>query len=97
MVFAAYPDHCDAGRPHLAGENAPTTGTGAGKPAVNETNCVPGAARKLGNLPITARAGVHAADDVVLTALGPGADVFHGRIDNTFVFRAMARALGLGD
>ena len=56
----------------------------------------PGAARKIGNLPITARNGVHAADDVVLTAAGPGADVFRGRVDNTFVFRAMARALGLG-
>ncbi len=97
MVFAAYPDHCDAGRPHLAGENVPTTGAAEEKPVLNESNCVPGAARKLGNLPITARAGVHAADDVVLTALGPGADVFHGRVDNTFVFRAMARALGLGD
>ena len=97
VVFAAYPDHCDAGRPHLAGENVPTTGAAEEKPVLNESNCVPGAARKLGNLPITARAGVHAADDVVLTALGPGADVFHGRVDNTFVFRAMARALGLGD
>lgn len=24
MVFAAYPDHCDAGRPYLEGENVPT-------------------------------------------------------------------------
>ena len=35
-------------------------------------------------------------DDVVLTASGPGADMFHGRIDNTRVFRIMATALGLG-
>jgi hypothetical protein len=26
----------------------------------------------------------------------PGADMFHGRIDNTRVFRIMATALGLG-
>ena len=101
MVFAAYPDYCDPGRPYLAGENqpiAPTAATEADKqPAVaNEEYCKPGAARKIGNLPFTARAGVHAADDVVLTASGPGADVFRGRVDNTFVFRAMARALGLG-
>ena len=64
--------------------------------AANEDYCQPGAARKIGNLPFTARNGVHAADDVVLTAAGPGADVFRGRVDNTFVFRAMARALGLG-
>jgi alkaline phosphatase len=41
--------------------------------------------------------GVHAADDVVLTAAGSGADQFHGQIDNTFVFRVIAGALGLGD
>ena len=38
---------------------------------------------------------MHAADDVVLTAMGPGAEQFRGRIDNTRVFRAMATALGL--
>lgn len=123
MVFAAYPDYCDPGRPYMEGENEPTvaapppegatvvTGTGAPPPAApsagadgvkqksiaNETYCKPGAARKVGNLPFTARTGVHAADDVVLTAMGPGSDVLHGRIDNTFVFRAMARALGLAN
>ena len=40
--------------------------------------------------------GVHSADDVVLTAMGPGAEMFRGRIDNTRVFRVMATALGLG-
>ncbi|MTD96356.1 alkaline phosphatase [Hyphomicrobium sp. xq] len=101
MVFAAYPDYCDPGKPYLAGENQPTAPTasaeGDKQPAVaNEEYCKPGAARKIGNLPFTARTGVHAADDVVLTASGPGADAFRGRVDNTFVFRAMARALGLG-
>jgi alkaline phosphatase len=38
---------------------------------------------------------VHVADDVVLTAMGPGAELFRGRIDNTAVFRIMATALGL--
>lgn len=97
LVFAAFPDHCDAGKPHLAGENVPSSPSWFGsKQVVNEANCQSGAARKIGNLPFTAQAGVHAADDVVLTATGPGADLFHGRIDNTRVFRAMARALGLG-
>jgi alkaline phosphatase len=39
---------------------------------------------------------VHSGEDVVLTATGPGAELFHGRIDNTGVFRVMATALGLG-
>ena len=30
---------------------------------------------------------------MVLTAMGPGVEEFHGRIDNTRVFRIMARAL----
>jgi alkaline phosphatase len=51
--------------------------------------------RHIGNLPFNINAGVHAADDVVLTAMGPGAEQFHGRIDNTRVFRAMVTALGL--
>jgi alkaline phosphatase len=51
---------------------------------------------RVGNLAITSRAGVHSGDDVVLTAAGPGAEVFHGHIDNTMVFRAVALALGLG-
>jgi alkaline phosphatase len=49
-----------------------------------------------GNLTFAQRQGVHAADDVVLTAVGPGSELFKGRIDNTYVFRVMVTALGLG-
>ena len=77
MVFAAYPDYCDPGKPYMEGENQPTARRlaqeGEKQPAVaNEEYCKPGAARKIGNLPFTARNGVHAADDVVLTAIGAG-------------------------
>ncbi|MEQ1695933.1 MAG: alkaline phosphatase [Hyphomicrobiaceae bacterium] len=98
VVFAGIPDHCDAGKPHLSGENVPAQPASDGKSSVpNEANCaVPGAARRVGNLPMTAGVGIHSADDVVLTAMGPGSEMFRGRIDNTRVFRAMAIALGLG-
>jgi alkaline phosphatase len=97
LVFGAYPDHCDAGKPHLDRENVPVpTVTDGSKQIAPEVYCPPGTARRVGNLPITANSGVHSADDVVLTAMGPGADVFRGHIDNTRVFHAMARALGLG-
>jgi len=107
VVFAAFPDHCDIARPFVAGENTPAVaapqppGQAAdpkAKPVMiaNEANCaVPGAMRRGGNLPFTADRGVHSGDDVVLTAMGPGAEQFHGRIDNTRVFRAIATALGL--
>lgn len=108
VVFAAFPDNCETGRPYVSGENvpavaAPQTPEQAADPKAkkvmiaNEANCqVPGAIRRVGNLPFFADRGVHSADDVVLTAMGPGAEQFHGRIDNTRVFRAIATALGLG-
>ena len=67
-----------------------------GQYVANEKNCAaPGAVRRTGNLPFNVNSGVHAADDVVLTAMGPGADMFRGRMDNTRVFRVMTTALGL--
>jgi alkaline phosphatase len=91
LVFGAYPDFCDAGKPSLAGP------PDLAKASPNEVYCAPGTALRHGNLPLTARLGVHSGDDVVLTASGPGAEMFHGHIDNTMVFRAMATALGLGN
>jgi alkaline phosphatase len=97
FVFGGFPDYCDLGRPHLDGENVPAVAGAEPKTFVaNEKYCnLPGAARRTGNLPFAESQGVHAADDVVLTAAGPGAELFRGRIDNTRVFRNMATALGL--
>ncbi len=96
FVFGAFPDYCDTGHPYLDGENVPAVRGPNPDYVANEKYCIPGAARRTGNLPFDVNSGVHAADDVVLTATGPGADMFHGRIDNTRVFRFMATALGLG-
>jgi alkaline phosphatase len=97
FVFGAYPDYCDLGHPYLDGENVPAvTGASPNSYVANEKYCnVPGNARRTGNLPAAANTGVHSADDVVLTAMGPGAEMFRGRIDNTRVFRIMTTALGL--
>lgn len=97
FVFSAYPDTCDNSRPYLDGENVPAIeGQTKGSYVANEKNCaLPGAVRRTGNLPFNMMSGVHSADDVVLTASGPGAELFRGRIDNTRVFRNMATALGL--
>jgi alkaline phosphatase len=97
FVFGSFPDYCDTGHPYLDGENVPAVPGPNRDFVANEKYCnLPGAARRTGNLPLNVNAGVHAADDVVLTAMGPGAELFHGRIDNTRVFRIMATALGLG-
>jgi alkaline phosphatase len=97
FVFGAFPDYCDTGHPYLDGENVPAVPRPDHTFVANEKYCnLPGAARRTGNLPFAVPAGVHAADDVVVTAMGPSSEQFHGRIDNTRVFRIMATALGLG-
>jgi alkaline phosphatase len=95
FVFAGIPDHCASGKPYLAGPFKPTEQK-EGQVVANEAFCTPQATRMQGNLPFSQPQGVHSADDVVLTAMGPGAELFRGHIDNTRVFRVMATALGLG-
>ena len=98
FVFGAVPESCDNGRPYLEGPNAPTVaGPERNTFVANEAACTrPDAVRRVPTLGRDVRQGVHAADDVILTAQGPGAELFRGRIDNTGVFRGMATALGFG-
>ena len=95
--FGAFPDHCTAGRPFLGGEFKPAVpAAGDGKSQVaNEEFCAPGTTRMQGNLPVTANNGVHAGDDGLLTAMGPGSEQFRGHMENTRVFQAIVRALAL--
>ncbi len=97
MFYAAFPDYYETYRPSLGGINVPSVRSGPGGPFVaNEKNNIPGAQLRIGNLPRDAEQAVHSADDALLRATGPGSDRLHGFVDNTFVFRAMAEALGLG-
>ena len=36
----------------------------------------------------------HSAEEVAIYAIGPGAELVHGTVKNTFIYRVMARALG---
>ena len=98
FVLGASPDTCETGKPFLTGENVPTQASADGKTRVaNEANCTgPLVNRRVGNLPFEASSGIHAGDDVLLTAMGPGSEQFKGHLENTAVFRAIATALGLG-
>lgn len=96
VLFGSYPDHCFSGRPSLDGEFVPAPAAADRKTAAsNDAQCKPGTVKLFGNLPFDAPQGVHAGDDVILTAMGPGSEAFRGHIDNTLVFRAIAEALGL--
>jgi alkaline phosphatase len=100
FVFGAYPDYYDTFRPFLDGEFVPAVKNGDGVMVANEKyKDVPGAVLRVGNLPNTgpraANQGIHSGDDVILTAMGPGAEKVRGQMENTDVFRVIAEALTL--
>ena len=97
IFFAAYPDYYETWRPKLDGPFVPAV-AGADKLYIanDQFQAAPGAVLRSGNLPRDAPQGVHTGEDVVLTAMGPGADLVKGFMDNTEVFRVMVNALGLG-
>ena len=95
--FAADPDPCFNAKPYLDGENVPAVaGPVKGEFIANDKYCnQPGAVRLTGNLPVEANSGVHSGDDVVLTAIGPGSEMFRGHMENVKVFRVMVNALAV--
>lgn len=100
LTFGSYPDHYDTFRPFMDGEFVPTIRNADGVMVANEKyKSVPGAVLREGNLPNkgarASNSGVHTGDDVVLTAMGPGAEKVHGLMENTEVFRVIAEALAL--
>jgi alkaline phosphatase len=96
VTIGDYPDHYETFRPKPDGIFVPAVKDKNGNYVANEAyKDVPGAVLVPGNLPRDASDGVHAADDALLTAMGPGAEVFHGFMENVEVFRAMVNALGL--
>jgi alkaline phosphatase len=98
LNFGTYPDNCFNAKPYLDGENVPAVAGATPKTFVaNEKNCArPGAVRITGNIPFEANTETHSGDDVLLTAMGPGSEMFHGHMPNVRVFKVIATALGLG-
>lgn len=97
FFFSAYPDHYETWGPKLDGPFDPTQKVSKGVYGANEKyKSVPGAVLREGNIPRVFDSGVHSAEDVVLTAMGPGSDKVKGWLENTAVFRIAAEALGLG-
>ena len=66
-----------------------------GKAIANSQRSPQGGELQVGNIPSADSSEVHSADDVPLTADGPGADYFKGVMDNTEVFHGIVRALSL--
>jgi len=91
------PDHYETFRPKLDGPFVPAIQDENKKYIANEAyKDVPGAVLVQGNIPRSGDTGVHAVDDVVLQATGPGSEKFKGYMEQSDVYRVLAEALALG-
>lgn len=91
------PDHYETFRPKLDGPFVPAIQDENKKYVANEVyKDVPGAVFVQGNIPTSGDTGVHAIDDVVLQASGPGSENFRGYMEQSDVYRVIAEALALG-
>ncbi len=93
VQFANHPDYYENNK----FQDVPTSPAimADGKAIANPKRAPQGGDLKVGNTPASDPSEVHSADDVPLTAEGPGADYFKGVMDNTEVFHGIVRALGL--
>jgi alkaline phosphatase len=98
VFFTAFPDYYETFAPKLDGVFMPTM-RNPDRPLLNIANDkyknVPNAMLRTGNVSRYVAGGVHAMDDVILTADGPGSESVHGAMDNTEVFRLIVNALAL--
>ncbi len=91
------PDHYETFRPKLDGPFVPAIQNEKKEYVANEEyKNVPGAVFVSGIIPKSADSGVHAVDDVVLQATGPGAEGFHGYMEQSDVYKGLAEAFALG-
>ncbi|MCR6498341.1 alkaline phosphatase [Shinella sp. CPCC 101442] len=91
------PDHYETFRPKLDGPFVPAVQNEAKEYIANEAyKDVPGAVFVQGNIPKDEDSGVHAVDDIVLQAAGPGSEGFRGYMEQSDVYRVLADAFALG-
>lgn len=97
-IFASnYPDHYETWGPKLDGPFQPAVQNENGEYVANEAyKDLPGAVFREGNLPKDNDTAVHAVDDTVLQAAGPGAEAFKGYMEQSDVYKILADAFALG-
>ncbi|MDQ0509178.1 alkaline phosphatase [Ancylobacter amanitiformis] len=96
-VFSSnFPDYYETFRPKMNGPFEPAVQNEKKEYVANEAyKDVPGAVLRIGNLPRSSDTAVHAVDDVVLQATGPGADGFKGYMEQSDVYRVLVDALAI--
>lgn len=97
MFANNFPDYYETFRPKLDGPFVPAVQDENKHYIANAAyKDVPGAVLRTGNLPKDSDTGVHAVDDIVLQAQGPGAEAFKGYMEESDVYRVLADVFALG-
>lgn len=96
-IFSSnFPDYYETFRPKMDGPFEPAVQNEKKEYVANERyKDVPGAVLRIGNIPRSSDTAVHAVDDVVLQAIGPGADGFKGYMEQSDVYRVLVEALAV--
>ncbi|HEY0276594.1 MAG TPA: alkaline phosphatase [Paenirhodobacter sp.] len=97
-IFASnFPDYYETWRPKMDGPFEPAVQNENKEYVANEAyKDVPGAVLRIGNIPKDNDTAVHAVDDVVLQATGPGSEEFHGYMEQSDVYKVLADTFALG-
>lgn len=97
MFANNFPDYYETFRPKLDGPFVPAVQDENKHYIANAAyKDVPGAVLRTGNLPKDGDSGVHAIDDIVLQAQGPGSEAFKGYMEESDVYRVLADVFALG-
>lgn len=97
-IFASnFPDYYETWGPKLDAPFFPAIQDADGNYVANEAyKDVPGAVLRVGNIPRENDTAVHAVDDIVLQASGPGAEAFKGYMEQSDVYKVLADVFALG-
>ncbi|MBB6510383.1 alkaline phosphatase [Rhizobium soli] len=91
------PDHYETFRPKLDNPFVPAIQNEKKEYVANEAyKDIPGAVLVTGIIPKSGDSGVHAVDDVVLQAAGPGSEGFRGYMEQSDVYKVLAETFALG-
>lgn len=96
VFFNNFPDHYETFRPKLDGRFVPAVKNEKDEYVANEAyKDIPGAVFREGILPRSSDTGVHAVDDMVVQAVGPGAENIRGYMENSDLFKVMVDAMAI--
>lgn len=96
VFFNNYPDYYETFRPKLDGQFVPALKNEKDEYVANEAyKSVPGAVLRTGILPKSESTGVHAIDDIVIQAQGPGSEAIRGYMENSDIFKVIVDSLAI--